>query len=91
MLHAPNLAWSISSRVLPRLISEHGKEASITRVKVQVILIGLSEVGLFENERHAEHALPEIQGALLGGSYDRDVVNTLHLGLSHDELLERSM
>ena len=52
-----------------------------------MILIGLAEVGLLEEERHAQHALPEIHRALLGGSDDCDVVNALHLCLLHRTLL----
>jgi len=49
-----------------------------------VILIRLAKVGLLEEERHAQQALPEIHRALLGGSNDCDVVNALHLRLLHD-------
>ena len=45
--------------------------------------VRLAKVGLLEDERHAQHALPETHSALLGGSNDCDVVNALHLCLLH--------
>ena len=89
MLHATNLPWSLPSGVLPGFVGEHGEQASIAGVKVQVILIGLAEVGLLEEERHTEHALPEIHRALLSGSDDCDMVNALNLCLFHALLLLR--
>src|SRR5215813_2346006 len=83
MLHATNFPWRMPPGVLPGLVGEHGEQAAIARVKVQVILIRLAKVGLFEEERHAQHALPEIYRALPGGSYNCDVVNALHLCRFH--------
>src|SRR6516165_4029747 len=83
MLHATNFPWRVPPRVLPGLVGEYGEQAAIARVKVQVILSRIAQVGLFEEERHAQHALPEIHRALPGGSDDCDVVNALHLCRFH--------
>jgi hypothetical protein len=48
-----------------------------------VVLVGLAEIGLLEDERHAQRALPEIDGALLGRADEGDVVNALDLDLFH--------
>src|SRR5215469_16140124 len=83
MLHATNFPWSVPPSVLPALVREHGKETAIAWVKVQVILIRIAKVGLFKEEWHAQHALPEIHRAPLGRSDDCDVVNALHLCRFH--------
>src|SRR6516165_5300780 len=70
MLHATNFPRRMPPGVLPGLVGEHGEQAAIARVKVQVILSRLAKVGLFEEERHAQHTLPEIHCALPGGSDD---------------------
>jgi hypothetical protein len=41
------------------------------------------EVGLLEDERHPEHALPEVDRGLPVGPDERDVVATLGLELTH--------
>ena len=64
MLDAPNLARRIAPCIDPRLVGKHGQQAAVARVEVEVTLISLSQVGLLEDERHPEHALPEINGAL---------------------------
>src|SRR5829696_313889 len=57
--------------------------APLVRVEVQVALGLAIEVGLLEHERHAEHALPEVDRGLPAGADDRDVVDTLALQLAH--------
>jgi hypothetical protein len=51
-----------------------------------VILIRLAEVGLLEDERHAQRPLPEIDRALLRRSDDGDVMQALHLYFFHVRL-----
>ena len=52
-----------------------------------MVLVRLPEVGLLEDERHAQGTLPEIHGALLRRSHDGDVMDALHLQLLHGALL----
>src|SRR5262249_35747284 len=51
----------------------------------------LAEIGLLEEERHTQYALPEIDGTLPGGSDESDVVNALRLCLGHEDLLPRDI
>jgi catechol 2,3-dioxygenase-like lactoylglutathione lyase family enzyme len=51
-----------------------------------VVLVGLAQIGLLEDERHAERTLPEVDGALSGRTDERDVVNALDLDLLHEAL-----
>jgi hypothetical protein len=53
-----------------------------------MVLVGLAEVGLLEEERYAEHALPEIDRALPRRPHDGDVVDSLRLYFRHPALLE---
>jgi hypothetical protein len=60
-------AWRrVAARVQLRLVGEDGQQPPVARIEVQVILVGLAEVRLLEDEGHAEHALPEVDGALPG-------------------------
>src|SRR5215208_2739560 len=69
--------------LLPDLTGEHGYEASIARIEIQVVLVGGIEIGLFEDERHAEHVLPEVDRSLTIGADQRDVMDALSLKLLH--------
>ena len=62
-------------------------QATIARIEIQMVLVRLPEVGLLEDERHAQRTLPEVNSALLRRSDDGDVVNALHLQLLHGALL----
>ena len=46
-------------------------------------LAGVVEIGLLEDEGHAEHALPEVDRGLAIGADQRDVMQTLRLKLFH--------
>src|ERR1043165_3081085 len=83
MLDATDLARRRPARILARLVREHGEQTSVTRIEIQVILVGLAEIGLLHHERHAEHALPEINRTLARGSDDRRVMDALDLNLLH--------
>src|SRR5205814_9345474 len=65
--------------------SEHGEQAPVAGIEVEVVLVRLPEIGLLEHERHAEHALPEVDGALPGRADDRGVMDTLDLDLRSEE------
>ena len=65
------------------LVGENGDEPSIAGIEIEMAFGRLVEIGLLEHERHAEHALPEIDGCLPVGSRERDVVYTLALELLH--------
>ena len=65
------------------LVGEDRDQPPVARVEVEVALRLAVEVRLLEHERHAEHALPEVDRRLPVGSDDRDVVNALALELSH--------
>src|SRR3954449_121309 len=65
------------------LVGEDGDQPAVAGVEVEVALARVVEVRLLEDERHAEHALPEADRRLPVGSDDRDVVDTLALQLAH--------
>src|SRR4051794_6735143 len=65
------------------LVREHRDEPPVAGVEVEVALGLVVEVGLVEDERHAEHALPEVDRRLPVGADDRDVVHALALDLAH--------
>src|SRR5215211_7201787 len=69
--------------LLPALTGEHGYQAPIARIEIKVVLVGGVEIGLFEDERHAEHVLPEIDRSLTIGADQRDVMDALSLKLLH--------
>jgi hypothetical protein len=88
VLHAADLSRRVASCILARFVGEDRDQPAVAGIEVQVILVGLPEVGLLEHERHAQRALPEVDRALLGRSNEGDVVNALHLYL-HGRLLRR--
>ena len=65
------------------LVGEDRDQAAVARVEVEVALGLVVEVGLLEDERHAEDALPEVDRGLPVGPDQSDVVNALRLKLSH--------
>src|SRR5206468_4691277 len=68
---------------LPSLVREDRDEAAVAGVEIEVALGGVVEVRLLEDERHPEHALPEVDRRLALRSDDRDVVDALRLDLLH--------
>jgi hypothetical protein len=87
VFEAPDLARRVPSGVLARFVREHRQQPAVAGIEVQVVLVGLPQVGLLEDERHPQRALPEIDRALLRRSDDGDVVEPLDLNLLHDALL----
>src|ERR1700686_3021166 len=73
---APRIGFAV-------LVGENGDEPSIAGIEIKMAFVRLVEIGLLEHERHAEHALPEIDRYLPAGSRERDVVHTLALELLH--------
>ena len=65
------------------LVREDGDQAAVARIEVEVALGRVVQVRLLEHERHAEHALPEVDRRLPVGADDRDVVDALALELPH--------
>src|SRR5436190_4920761 len=65
------------------LVREDGDEAPVARVEVEVALGRPVEVRLLEDERHPEHAFPEVDRRLPVGADERDVVDALALELPH--------
>ena len=68
-------------RGLGILAREDGDETPVARIEIEVVGLGIVQVGLLEHEGHAEHALPEVDGGLAIGAHQRDVVNALRLDL----------
>ena len=72
---------------LAALVGEHGDQAAVTRVKVEVAFLRHIQVGLLKDEWHVEHALPKVDAGLPIGADERDVMDTLGLNLLHSFLL----
>ena len=83
VVHLARLALGLARRRRALLVGEDGDQPPVARVEVQVALVRLVEVRLLEHERHAEHALPEVDRGLPVGAHDRDVVDALRLQLAH--------
>jgi hypothetical protein len=54
MLHASDLSGRRATGILSALVGEHREQATIARVEVEMVLVGLSEIGLLEDERHSQ-------------------------------------
>ena len=72
-----------SGVALALLVGEDRDQAPVAGVEVEVALGLVVEVGLLEDERHAEHALPEVDRRLPVGADEGDVVDALALELLH--------
>jgi hypothetical protein len=83
VVHAAGVGRRARAVALAALVGEDRDQPAVARVEVQVALGLAIEVGLLEHERHAEHALPEVDRRLPAGADDRDVVNALGLELAH--------
>ena len=80
------LPWSrdVGVRVgFSRLVGEDGDQPPVAGIEIEVALGRDVEVRLLEDERHAEHALPEIDRGLPVGADQGDVVHALRLQLLH--------
>src|SRR5215210_5773198 len=85
MVHAARVRRRPRRIALALLVGEDRDEPAVTRVEVEVALRLVVEIGLLEHERHAEHALPEVDRRLPAGPDDRDVVDTLALELAQSD------
>ena len=72
------------------LVREDRDQAAVAGIEVEVALGLVVEVRLLEDERHPEHALPEVDRRLPVGTDDRDVVDALALEFSHLSSLDLS-
>src|SRR3954470_8932333 len=68
---------------LPFLVREDRDQPPVAGVEVEMALGLVVEVRLLEDERHPEHALPEVDRRLPVGADDGDVVDALALELLH--------
>src|SRR5664279_2778830 len=83
MVHAPGIGWCALGIRRASLVGEDGDQTPVPGVEVQVALRRVVEVGLLEDERHPEHALPEVDRRLSAGAHQGDVVHALALDLLH--------
>ena len=83
VMHEAGLARRGVRVRLPLLVREHGDEPPVAGIEVEMALRRVVEVRLLEDERHAEHALPEVDRRLPVRAVDRDVVDALALDLAH--------
>ena len=83
VLDAADLARSGPARILAFLVGEDSQQPTVPRIEVEVILVGLAQVGLLEDERHAQKTFPEVDRALPRRSHDRGVVSALNLDFLH--------
>src|SRR4026207_1396989 len=65
------------------LVGEDSDKAPVPGIEVEVALGGVVEIRLLEDERHPEHALPEVDRRLAVRAVDRDVMDALRLDLAH--------
>ncbi len=68
---------------LAALVGENRDQAAVARIEIEVAFRRVVEIGLLEDERHAEQAVPEVDRRLPVGADERDVVDTLGLKLPH--------
>ena len=64
VMHAAGVGRRAALDGLAILVGEHGDEPPVARIEIDVALARVVEVGLLENEGHAEHALPEVDRGL---------------------------
>jgi hypothetical protein len=63
------------------LVGEDGDQPPVAGIEIEMPLVRIVEIGLIEDEGHAQHALPEIDRGLAIGAVERDVMHALHLDL----------
>src|SRR6476469_343970 len=83
VLRASDFARRMTFGILTRFAGKNREQTAVAGVEIEVVFIGLAQIGLLEDERHAQRALPEIDRALLRRPYECDVVNTLDLYVLH--------
>ncbi len=65
------------------LAGENGDQPPVPGIEIEVIGFRVVQVRLFEHERHAQNAFPEVDRRLPVGAVQRDVVNALYLDYGH--------
>ena len=83
VVHAAGIGRRAGRIGRPALVGEDRDQAAVAGIEVQVALALVVEVRLLEDERHPEHALPEVDRRLAVRADDRDVVDALALELPH--------
>ena len=87
VVHAAGIGGRALGTAGALLVGEDRDQAPVARIEVEMALGLVVEVGLLEDERHSEHALPEVDRRLAAGADEGDVVDGLTLELAHPELL----
>ena len=83
-MHAAGVGGRAAVQGLAVFVAEHGDQPPVARIEIEMALGGVVEVGLLEDEGHAEHALPEVDRGSAIGADQRDVMQTLRLKLLHE-------
>src|SRR6516225_3680709 len=83
MMYAAGLSRGTPRIRLARLLGEDRDQAAVARIEIKMAFVGRIQIGLLENERHAQHAFPKIDRGLSVRSHQRDVMDSLRLNLSH--------
>src|SRR5712691_3472826 len=79
VVHAADVRGGSGRIRLALLVREDRDEAPVARIEVEMALGFIVEVGLLEDERHSEHAFPEVDRGPAIRPDDRDVMDTLAL------------
>ena len=58
-------------------MAKYRDQTIIPRIKIQMALIGVVEIGLFKDKGHAQNPLPKIQGNLSPSSGQSDMMQAL--------------
>src|ERR1019366_8468432 len=87
MLHAADLSRGRSPGIRAGFVGKHREQPAVARVEIEMVLIGLAEIRLLQNEGHSQQALPEVHRTLPGRTDNGDVMNPLHLQSLHTCLL----
>ena len=58
---------------------ENRDQPAVAGIEVEVVLLGIIQIGLLEHQRHAEHAFPKVDRGLPVGPDERDMMHALRL------------
>src|SRR5271163_1629594 len=86
-MHAPRLGRRAPCDRLSILVGEYRDQPAVARIEIDMAFERIVEIGLFEDEGHAEQALPEVDRGLAIRANQRDVVDALSLNFFHRFLL----
>jgi hypothetical protein len=79
VFHASDLSRGRSPGIFSGLVGKHREQTSIAWIKIEVVFVGFTEIGLLKNERHSQQSLPEFHGTLLGRTNNGNVMKPLNL------------